>query len=217
MIFMQFVAFPSRSDSIFDQISDKQNEIMTYASGSMGLFYFDYRKCFQTYPNQTLKVSADEGWCSNIATGTDKPWITYSLKNKKMKLTGYSVRNGCCRHRCCCVEDNKPVDDFCCCELYSFQLQGSNDNQTWKVLHNVEKDARIRYCEIKTYDIDIQDSFKYIRLESQEAYPGCPFCIQINEIQLYGEVIQSFDSYEYDSDESEEAVSIIGKIAKHRE
>ena len=152
IIFMQFVSFPSRKDAIFESLKNSPNEIRIEATGSLGLYYFDEKKCHQTYPNHTLVSTPETDWCSTIApNNNEKPYITYSLRNKIMKINGYSVRNGCCRHRCCCLDDNKPLDDYCCCELYSFSLQGSNDNQTWTVLHKVEKESRIRYCESCKY------------------------------------------------------------------
>ena len=215
---MQFVAMPERQDSIFSK-ADKEKDIKVEASGSIGLFLFDRDKCIPTYPNYTLLPDADHEWCSNISPNKDtKPYIAYSLKGKKMKLTGYSVRNGCCLHRCCCMEDGIIIDGECCCELYSFSLQGSNDNHTWVVLHNVEKDNRIYYCQIKTYEISTTESFKFIRFVQDEAHPGCEYCMQINQIELYGDTYQTYDTYEeVENEENEEAVSIIGKIRRDNE
>ena len=208
-----FVAFPDRSDAILAKSTVPPR---VEASGSLGLYYNG--KCNPTYPNQTLVGVREYDWCSNIYnsnTDTEKPWIQFSIPNKAMKLTSYSFRNGCCIHYCCCnTESGNVVDYRCCCELYSFSLLGSNDNRTWKLLHKVEKDGEyIHYCEVKTYDLETKESFKYIRFVCDEPWPGCPHCMQLNQMEFYGQVFSSID-YGYDSGEedNDESISIIGKV-----
>ena len=131
-----------------------------------------------------------------------------------MKLTSYSIRNGCRYYDDCCCDPNSghSIDIACCCELYSFSLQGSNDNSTWKTLHKVEKDASFRFCQVRTYDLPQTENFRFIRFKIDEEKPNCPKCLQINQIELYGELLNSYDSFE--SENNEESVSIIGKV-KH--
>ena len=212
---MEFVAFPKKADAIFSTSIEKdKNSVVVESSGSMGLFYSG--KCHQTYPNETLISDKKNEWCSNIAVSRDKmPWISYSVVNKKMKLTGYSLRNGCCWHKCCCTDDNSG-NDFCCCELYSFSLQGSNDNVTWKTIHTVEKESRFLFCEFKTYEFPKTEEFRYVRLIQVEEKPNCPICMQINQLELYGDLIDSaFGGF--DAEENDESVSIIGKVRSRNE
>ena len=210
---VKFVAFPDRKDSIFNQISkDNFKLIHSESSGSMG--FFRDGKCRQTYPNQTLITNEMNDWCSNLAPSKeekDKPWIMYSIPNKAFKITGYSIRNGCCRYVCCCIDDNTDID-YCCCDLYSFSLHGSNDNLTWKLIHKVEKDSRFYHCQYKTYELDSKtEAFRYLKLVQDEEYPGCPKCMQINQIDFYGSLID--DHYSFDQeDDNDETISIIGKI-----
>ena len=210
---MKFVSFPERKDSIFQKASNKNVDIEITSSGSLGL-YFD-GKCHQTFPNVTISVDEDTDWCSNVAkSNEEKPWISYSLKNKVMKLTGYSVRNGCCHNRCCCYDDETFIDGSVkCCWLYSFSLQGSNDNKTWKIIHKIEEDNEFYYCQFKTYEFQQTESFRYVRFVSDEPYPKCPFCMQINQIELYGETVESF--FSEDIEDNDESVSIIGKLNKN--
>lgn len=207
---MKFMAFPERKDSIFQHVSNKEDDILVSSSGSLGLYYGG--KCHLTYPNETLHNDQKMDWCSNIAKQEDeKPWISFNLKNKAVKLTGYSVRNGCCYRSCCCTEDNSFVDsDGCCCRLYSFALQGSNDNKTWKTIHKVENDENFYYCAFKTYEFQKTESFSFVRFVQEKEFPGCPFCMQINQMELYGETVGSFVSA--DNDDNDESVSIIGKL-----
>ena len=204
-----FVAFPSRKDAILQDSIAQKKKINVYSSGSLGLHY--HGNCHQTYPNETLSVNEKLDWCSNVAPSQkETPWISFNIENSFMKLTGYSIRNGCCYYLCCCVDDNTDLD-VCCCELYSYSLQGSNDNITWKTIHKIEKQKYFYYCLYKTYEFPITEPFKYIRFVQDENYPGCPFCMQINQIEFYGEVLKGDYSY-FGENEDEEAVSIIGKI-----
>lgn len=216
LIFMEFIAFPERDDAIFKSVSTATpNSIQTSSSGSMGKYMNG--KCLQTFPNETLNDNAKSEWCSNIASkDQENPWISYTIKNKAIKATGYSVRNGCCYFICCCIDDETDIDYDCCCELYSFSLEGSNDNKTWKTIHSVKKDSMIRFCEVKTYSFkEKTEPFRYIRFKHDEARPGCPNCIQINQIEIYGDTVDMASaSYDESYDDNDESVSIIGKVKR---
>ena len=214
LFYVKFMAFPEKNNALLTNAA-KYNSLVVDASGSIGLQYGG--KCHQTYPNETTIENERLDWCSNIASkdSSDRPWISYSIKNKGMRLTGYAVRNGCCWYPCCCVDDGHIIDEFCCCRLYSFSLQGSNDNKTWTVIHSVEKDRMFDDCQFKTYEFPQTESFKFIRLIQDEEFPGCPKCMQINQIELYGTTTDSyFFSDASEEEENDESVSIIGKI-KH--
>ena len=212
---VKFVEFPNKSNALLSNSIKNGIKPKIESSGSLGLFYGG--KCHETFPNQTLTVDNKQDWCSNIATSDDdKPWIEYSFPQQTMKLTGFSVRNGCCYYYdcCCTVESGKIIDTYCCCELYSFSLLGSNDNQTWKTIYYAdESKERIRYCQYKTYEFERTESFKYIRFRFEKERPGCPKCLQINQIELYGELIVG-NSYSFENDEYDESISIIGKVKR---
>ena len=207
-------AFPLRDDSI---LSKNINNIRYDVSGSLGLYLGD-NKCQETYPNSTLSTNRKLDWCSNIPEDeSQNPWIQYSIPGQAMRLTGYSVRNGCCYYACCCnIQTGKLIDGSCCCELYSFSLQGSNDNITWKVIHRVEKsDYYFDYCFYQTYNFPMTESFNFIRFVLEGQRKGCAKCMQINEMEFYGKTTPS-SYYNYgDSDESDESISIIGKIKRN--
>ena len=206
---VNFVEFPSRSDSILE---NSKGDVIVEASGSLGVFMGD-SKCHQTFPNQTLVGEKKMDWCSNLGDRQSKPWITFSIRHKAMKLTGYSVRNGCCYYYCCCDSQTGEVFDYdCCCRLYSFSLQGSNDNKTWVTIHSISKDSSFFRCEFKTYEFAKSQSFNFIRFLMDEPRPGYQNCMQINQIELYGETLQTLDGYSFEDDEQDETVSIIGKI-----
>ena len=207
-----YISFPERPDSLLT--NKNLNNAVIEASGSLGIFYSD-SKCTPSYPNQTTQADPGHDWCSNIGTTDDMPWISYSFPSKSMRLKGYSVRNGCCRYYdCCCIpETGERIDYYCCCRLYSFRLQGSNDKKTWKTIHKVEKDISFHICQIKTYEFPMTESFNYVRIYLDEPKPGCPNCMQINQVELYGE-LSNTDNH-FDNDDTDESISIIGKVKKN--
>lgn len=214
---MAFVAFPESHDAILS--NEKRELLVIEASGSLGIE--KNGKCIKTNTSATLISSKENEWCSNIARDakdpSQNPFIQYSIRGKQMKVTHYSVRNGCCTYFCCCNDENgKIIDETCCCFLYSYSLQASNDNITWTIVHKVEKDKSFDYCQTKTFELSQSTQpFRYFRFVLDEEWPGCPKCMQINQIELYGKTI----NYEFDEFESseEESVSIIGKVRKNEQ
>ena len=209
--FLVFIALPSRKDAI---LFENKAHVNVEASGSIGIYKGG--KCIQTHPNETLIADEKFDWCSNIASDkSENTWVQYSLQGKQMKITGYAVRNGCCRYACCCVDGHVVTDIDCCCMLYTYSLQGSNDNKTWTVLHRVEEDKKFYYCKVKTFELPkVSAPFTYFRFVLEKEYPNCPKCMQINQIELYGEAIVSSGVF-YDDSTEDESVSIIGKVRKN--
>ena len=104
-IFLDFVAFPDRKDSLF--YGDNFNSIEIEASGSVGLLKNNI--CEITSPNATLISDEVIDWCSSVAENindpSQNPWIQYSIKGKQMKISRFAVRNGGCNYACCCNEE----------------------------------------------------------------------------------------------------------------
>ena len=213
LLSIQFVAMPNRNDAL---LLNSQNDLVIESSGSLGLYRQD-SKCEPTFPNMTVFEDKKKDWCSNIPKETGgKPWIQYSFTNKAMKIKAYSVRSGCCYHyECCCdLESGEKADYYCCCRLYSFSLLGSNDNITWKMIHNIEKETSFYYCKLYDFEFQQPQSFKYIRFVLDQSWPGCPNCMQLNQLELFGEKVDLFDDYEKLENDNDESISIIGKIKK---
>ena len=218
-LLVAFIAFPESKDSILS--NEKKDMINIESSGSLGLY--KRGKCVKTYGNETITSDEYSDWCSNIVSDksdpSKNPFIQYSIKGKQMKVKKYSIRNGCCRHSvCCCAEEDGKIVDYgyCCCDLYSYSLHASNDNRTWTVLHKVEKDKTFYYCLTKTFELEkATQPFTYFRFVLDEEWPNCPKCLQINQIELYGETVASgFSSYGSDSAEEDESISIIGRVKR---
>jgi len=99
--------------------------------------------------------------------------------------------------------------------LFSYSLQASNDNKTWTVLHKVQKDERFDFCETKTFELKGKSSpYTYFRFVLDEEYPNCIKCMQINQIELYGETVSSVYSSFTNNDDEDESISIIGRVKK---
>ena len=136
-----------------------------------------------------------------------------------MKISRYSIRNGCCHYWRCCDENDRIIyDSNCCCYLYSFSLQASNDNFTWKVLHKVEKDNDFDIFQTKTFELEeISQPYKYLRFVVDEEYPNCYKYMQINQIEFYGEnVFNEYVPYSENTDD-DESISIIGRVNKNEQ
>lgn len=154
-------------------------------------------------------------WCSNCFRSYDEhPWITFSLKSKKVKITGYFVRAGCCYTGCCCDDETYNYCVDCC--MYSWSLQVSDDNKTWTIVHKIEQDYSMKFCKEATYNFDKAYTATYVRLIQDEACPGWPPCLAINRMELLGEVLnddQSADDFVSFHDDDDD-VSIIGHLSK---
>ena len=210
---VSFVAFPESSDSILSSANEDLISIET--SGSIGIFYDG--KCHKTTGNETLESNEYSEWCSNIAKDKEdpkqNPFIQYSIKGKQMKVKKFSIRYGCCRYGCCCIDDGNFIDSDCCCLLYSFSLLGSNDNKTWNVLHKVVKDKNVSICGTKTFEFNSQTQpYTYLRIVQDEEWPGCLKCMQLNQVEFYGETINA--SFSDEGNDDEESISIIGRVKR---
>ena len=218
LLTLAFTAFPDKTNALLSNKGSDMN-LKIEASGSLGFFSYD-SVCVPTLPNYTLVADRKYDWCSNLATEEKgMPWVQYHFPHKQMKLTGYALRNGCCDYVSCCCEPEtgKDLDYVCCCRLYSFSLLGSNDNKTWVTIHSVEKDSSFLWCQTKEFEFEMTRPFNYIRFRMDQERPGCPKCMQVNQIELYGEIISSPYGYSTleDEEENEESISIIGKVKKY--
>ncbi|EAX95943.1 hypothetical protein TVAG_077850 [Trichomonas vaginalis G3] len=203
------------SDGIFSKVYNSKI-INIYASGSSKQYINGSRQI--TKPEYAIYPwDKTYDWCSNCAhTYFEHPYITFSLQSRKIKIKGYFIRSGCCYEEGCCCEDEFYHRCFDCC-LYSWSLQISDDNVTWKDVHKVEKDKEMRLCKEKSYELDNTYTTTYVRIIQNAPCPGYPPCIAINKFDIFGEVVgeqveEDFVSYH---DDDEDDVSIIGHISRN--
>lgn len=207
-----FFIFASRSIDIFEKAF--QNKIIIInATGSGNQVINGSRQ--DTKPEYAIYPWTKKyDWCSSYGdTFDDHPWITFSLENRRIKFNGFFIRVGCCVVDLCCCDEKIYYCANCC--LYSWSLQISDDNITWKSIHNVTKDNSLRRCNERTYKLDKEYTTRYVRILQNEACPDDPPCISINKFELHGEIIgenennDEFSSFPEDDDD----VSIIGHIS----
>ena len=205
-IFLNFVAFPNRKDAL---LSTKNNtELVIRSSGSSGLFHGN-SICQQTSPNLTISKNWKMEWCSNMGTNDNEiPWISFSYPNKSMKLRGFSMRNGCCNYydSCCNALTNEKYGDYCCTKNNNYYLQGSVDNSTWKTIYHVKGANQSKVCSLETYEFDLTEKFNIVRLIIGNKASESPKCMHLNQIELYGEFVNT------EKDADQDSVSIIGKM-----
>ena len=222
LLLIELVSFPQKDDAIFESLHEK-GEVIATSSGSIG-FYKD-GKCQQTHPNMTLgKDDKSTDWCSNIAKPNDKiddktngkPWISYRLKNKRIRANSYAIRSGCCYYECCCIDDDTFIDKHCCCTLFSYSLQVSDDNITWRTIHSVEEDHEIKRCTNRDHKFEKVEEFTFVRFVLDKQKPYCENCFALNRFEIYGSAIQDNGIYDINN-EDDESVSIIGKIDKNHD
>ncbi|EAX96412.1 hypothetical protein TVAG_493540 [Trichomonas vaginalis G3] len=219
MIFSIFVrnSFSNEINGIFSKVYNKKTIVYDVSgssrqniNGTMQLTKPEYA----IYP-----WNKDYDWCSNCGHSySEHPYISFSIKDQNFKFNSYFIRAGCCYGRCCCEEDYSRYCVNCC--LYSWSLQISDDNKTWKEVHRIEKDRNMRRCNEKTYNLDGTYEAKYVRIIQNEPCPGDPPCLAINRFDLIGDLTEfnqnkeneDFVSYHDDDDD----VSIIGHISKNK-
>ena len=83
------------------------------------------------------------------------------------------------------------------------------------MIHKVEKEKYLRHCDVKEFTFKHTERFRIIRFVQDEPYPGCEHCMGINKFELYGNVFSSgYFNEDIEADETEESVSIIGRVEK---
>lgn len=206
----------TESNSILKS-AHKNNLIEFYASGSSSQrINGTIQKTKPEYSFDQIEKNYD--WCSNCGRSkSDHPWLILGVKDRVMEISGYYLKSGCCsdRSRCCCYEEGM----YCCeCCLFSWSLQISNDNQTWKTIHNIEKDYEMRRCKEKTYKFTETHKARYVRLIQYESCYSEPPFIALNKIELIGRYDGSSvdEPIEFINDIDDDDVSIIGHVSKNR-
>lgn len=192
-----------------------EDKIFTIDVSGNSMQYYDGKKQY-TKPEYAIEPKDKVyDWCSNCGkTYDDHPWISFSVQGKKFSFDSYFLRCGCCYYGCCCEENGTCID---CC-MYSWSLQISEDNSTWKEVHRVERDTEMNHCNEKTYRLDQTYVARFVRLMQNEPCPEYPPCMAINRMEIFGEVVP--DDYSLEDDfisfhDDDEDISIIGQLSRN--
>lgn len=200
-LFIREFPFNEQFDGVFKNTYN-ENHVSVSASGSRPCFFYKLDKDVLTKPESAIDPNDTLEWCSNINNSkNDNPWIMTSFKDRKLSLSGYSIKSGCCE------ETN------CCCLIYSWSVLGSNDNKTWTTLHSVEKNKEVSECVEKSFRVDKKESFSMFKFIQDEPEPGCWYCMDISKLEFYGTIFENDNSNEDISNEDE--ISIIGRVKKN--
>ena len=176
-------------DGIFKKHYDK--ETMTVESSTTWL----------NRPSDIIDPNSYYEFCTKYRK--DKQWISIHFNKQSVSVTSYSLQLGCCYFY-----------DSCCCDLYSWELEGSNDNETWCLIDKREKIDDFTYCQSRDFKIKHkQRPYSYIRLTQTSPKPGCQYCIGLLRMELYGDISDGMRPI-LEDDSFEDEVSIIGHI-KH--
>ena len=194
--------FNDKFNGVFKNTYNK-NDVSVIASGSQRCYSFSIEKTILTKPESVIDPDDKLEWCSNLnRSATDFPWLAAVFNNKKLSITGYSLKTGCCEF----------TYDSCCCMPYSWSVLGSNNNKTWTKIHSIEKEANLKICQEKSYRVDKKGSFSMIKLIQDESEQGCLLCLSLSKLEFYGELEEKNEEEEETT--SEDEVSIIGRVKR---
>ena len=197
--------FNDKFDGVFKNTYNEK-DVSIEASGSHECYFPSLDEEILTKPESVIDPNDTLEWCSNIVREkADRPWLSVTFNNKKLSLSGYSVKSGCCDYWV----------TSCCCLLYSWSLLGSNDNKTWTLLHSQKKNKEFDVCKEKSFQVDKNGSFSMFKLVQDEPEPGCLYCMSIGRLEFYGSFGERVFDNENDDIENEEEISIIGRIKKN--
>ena len=192
--------FSRYSNEKFDGVfknTYNEKDVSIVASSSSQCYFSSLGKDILTKPESAFDPEDKLEWCSDInRSKTDYPWIAAIFKDKKLTMSGYSIKTGCCE------------SDWCCCIIYSWSVLGSNDNKTWTKLHSVKKNKELNYCDERSYRVDKKGSFSMFKIIQDEPEPGCWYCMDISKIEFYGSLRES----NIEEITNEDEVSIIGRV-----
>ena len=196
--------FNKKFDGVFKN-TYSDNITVVEASGSMYAYDSLGKTDVLSKPENVIDPSSHTEWCSNVnKSKSDRPWLLVSFKKSiKLKLSGYSMRSGCCNY-----------GDGCCCRLNSWSLLGSNDNATWTTIHKVDDKTDFYHCDEVNYEINSErfEPFTFFKLVQDKPYKNCWFCIELSRVELYGKLDVNDDFNDVSSNDDE--VSIIGKVSR---
>ena len=183
--------------------------------------FVEYDGIFKkNFNNTTMVASASSTWLNTPSDvinpdsyyefctkyKKEKQWFAVQFTEKSVKLKSYAIQLGCCYFY-----------DSCCCELYSWVLEGSNDNTTWSVLDKEDKLSDFYYCNSRTFELKkASQPYSYFRITQTETKPNCDSCIGMMRMEFFGDLVAK-GSYRPEISEDagdDEEVSIIGHV-KH--
>ena len=199
-LFIRDFSYNEKFDGVFNNIYNEKY-ISVVSSGSSSSYFTTIRLDVSTKAESVINPRDKLEWCSNIdRTKKDRPWIVTIFRDRKLTMSGYSIKSGCC----------EIAKSGCCCMLYSWSILGSNDNKTWTKLHSVEKDQDLKKCTEMSFRVDKKGFYSMFKIMQDEPHPECYLCFSINQIEFYGTIDKDIDEETSNVNE----VSIVGKYKR---
>ena len=100
MFFILLLEFPfnDKFNGVFKNTYNKK-DISVVASGSRECFFSSLGNDVLTKPESVIDPEDELEWCSNInQTENDHSWLATRFRNKKLEMSGYSIKSGCCEY-----------------------------------------------------------------------------------------------------------------------
>ena len=198
LLFLQEFPFNNEFNGVFNNTYNPV-DISVVASGSINNYFPSIGKEILTNPKSAIDPEDNLEWCSNLNQSiNDYPWIEVIFNNKKLLMTGYSIKSSSCyAYNCCCV-------------IYTWSLYGSNDDKVWTKLHSDAKNDELRRGHNETFKVDAKNSFSMFKIVQEEPESSCPYCLNLDRIEFYGTLEKDARKEITFKDE----VSIIGRVKK---
>ena len=119
--------------------------------------------------HQVTNYDWNDWWITN---NEPKSWICFDFKEKRVNLTGYSLKSDGLSHY----------------NLLQWVVEGSNDAKTWRELDNRDTQDLSRAFVVKSYSCQspASESFRYIRLRQTGKNSYGKHYLFLSEIEFFG-------------------------------
>eukprot|EP01084_Bolivina_argentea_P090990 163864_1 len=105
------------------------------------------------------------------------PYFSINLKNAKIKLSNYTLRNG----------NERLGDDT----LRSWELQGSNDGKNWKTIKTHKNDRTLAKYETHTWSVKSNTYYSRYRIYMTDKNNSGKWSLSCCGLELYGDAVAS--------------------------
>ena len=119
------------------------------------------------HPKNLLDFNIKNDFC---AQGVTNVWIMFDFKDKKVKISNYSIK---------CYNDGSH-------QLRSWVIETSNDKENWHIIDEHDNDETLKGCKgSKTFKAESDKFSQYVRLR-QTAKPWDGNDLWFHYIEFYG-------------------------------
>ena len=136
-------------------------------------------KLIQIIPSDSICTTypqvIEDGFKSHWFTYVPDPSLTFDFKNYKILVKGYSLR----------TYSGGPNNGH----LKSWDLEGSDDNKDWKIIHSVRDSDALNDAKKESYwKVENSQKFRYIRLHMiGKSWSGADFMV-LRGIEFFGSI-----------------------------